>query len=89
MAQSSAAPIASHALRPPIHFASFAASRAITPTTASCPMTVPERTRSDLAADALGSSDRRVSEVVPIHSAGPYLRLDRAESLSRRPRGPR
>jgi len=52
-------------------------------------MTVPERTRSDLAADALGSSDRRVSEGVPIHSAGPYLRLDRAESLSRRPRGPR
>ena len=52
-------------------------------------MTVPERTRSDLAADALGSSDRLVSEVVPIHSARPYLQVDRAESLSRRLRGPR
>ena len=52
-------------------------------------MTVPEPTRSDLAADALGSSDRLVSEVGPIHSAGPYLQVDRAEFLSRRPRGPR
>ena len=52
-------------------------------------MTVPERTRSDLAADSLGSSDGLLSEVLPIHSAGPYLQLDRAESLSRRLRGPR
>jgi len=37
----------------------------------------------------VSSSDLLVSEVVPIHGAGLYLRLDRAESLSRRLRGPR